>query len=313
MRGLGFDAEGKSLVFSLASPTRPEDVFVLDIDANRLTAWTRSEAGPVDSSKFVLPRSAQIPTFDSEALSTREIPALIYETAGSARHPVLIALNGGPGEQVRPGFEPWIQYLAVEMGYAVITPALRGSHGHGKAYAAAGEGSLREDAIKDIGALLAWLRGQHDLDARRVVVYGRGYGASLALATLVNYSDRLRGGIAVSGVSDFVEWLSTAPAGSQMQRRAQFGDEREPDMRAMLRRLSPLAAVDRITRPLLVVHGRNDREVPIAQSEELVAVARSRNVSVWYLIANDQGHEFGDKRAIDATLSTMAQFLESLP
>jgi dipeptidyl aminopeptidase/acylaminoacyl peptidase len=313
MRGLGFDAEGKNLVFSLAAPTRPEDAFVLNIAANSLTAWTRSEAGPLDSSKFVLPRSVKIPTFDREGMRAREVPAYVYETAGSARHPVLIALNGGPEEQVRPGFEPWIQYLAIELGYAIVTPALRGSRGYGKAYAAAGQGSLREDAIKDIGALLAWLRAQHDLDARRVVISGRGYGASLALAALVNYSDRLRGGIAVSGIGDFVEWLSTAPAGSQQQRRAQFGDEREPDMRAMLRRLSPLASVDRIQRPLLIVHGRNDREVPILQSEALVAVARSRNVPVWYLIANDQGHEFGDKRALDATFSTVAQFLETLP
>jgi dipeptidyl aminopeptidase/acylaminoacyl peptidase len=71
--------------------------------------------------------------------------------------------------------------------------------------------------------------------------------------------------------------------------------------------------VDRIQRPLLIVHGRNDREVPILQSEALVAVARSRNVPVWYQIANDQGHEFGDKRALDATFSTVAQFLETLP
>ena len=313
IHGLGFDADGKRLVFSMDAPNQPEDVFVFDIAANRLTPWTRSEVGPVDSAKFVLPRLVNVPTFDHDIGRGRGIPTYVYEGVGDGKRPVLLALEAGPEQEFRPGFDPWIQYLAHEQGYTVIVPNLRGSPGYGKGYVAAGLGFQREDAVKDIGALLVWMRAQHDLDAQRVTVYGRGYGAALALAALDNFPDRVRGGVALNGISDFVEWLDTLNPDIQTERRAEYGDERDLSMRAVLRRLSPISNIARITRPLLVVQGKNDREIPLAQSEELVAVARSRSIPVWYLIANDSGHEIRGTPAEESFLRVLAQFLGSLP
>ncbi|MFI4889479.1 MAG: prolyl oligopeptidase family serine peptidase [Steroidobacterales bacterium] len=313
MRGLSFDADARRLAFSLASPAQPGDAFVLDIATNSLAAWTHSETGPVDTAKFITPRLVHVPTFDRDGMRAREIPTYVYEPAAAGRHPVLIALEWGPERQFRPDFDPWIQYLVNEQGFAVVAPNLRGAPGYGKSYVAAGMGPAREDAIKDIGALLVWVRAQRDLDAPRLYVSGRGYGATLALAALVNYSDRVRGAVALSGISDLVEWLGGSGTAVQAQRRAQWGDERDLQTRAALRRLSPLTNVDRITRPLLVAHGKNDREVPAEQSDELVAAARSHNVAVWYLVANDQGHELAGKGAHDAFLRTFAQFLASQP
>jgi dipeptidyl aminopeptidase/acylaminoacyl peptidase len=313
MQGLHFDADSKRLAFSLAAPNQPDDVYVLDLATNRLSAWTHSEAGPVDSAKFVLPRLLNVPTFDRDASRAREIPTYLYVAAGLPRHPVLLDLESGPQEQFRPGFDPWIQYLVNELGYAVVAPNLRGSPGLGKGYLAAGRGALREDAVKDIGALLVWLRAQHDLDAQRVVVLGRGYGAALALATLATYPERVRGAVSLSGISDLVEWLGGLNADTQAERRAEFGDERDLGMRAVLRRLSPLSNLNRISRPLLVAHGKNDHEVPLAQSEELVAVARTRSIPVWYLVANDQGQNFRGTSAEELLLRTLTQFLGFVP
>ena len=129
---------------------------------------------------------------------------------------------------------------------------------------------LREDAVKDVGALLVWLGLQSGFDAKHVVVSGAGYGGYLALAALVNYSDRLRGGVDLAGITDFISFLSNTAPYRQNQRRAEYGDERDPDMRAFLRRISPLTNADRITRPLLVVHGKNDPRVPIGEAEQIV-------------------------------------------
>lgn len=317
LQGLAFDADSKQLVFTLDSPSQPGDAWVLDIGAMRVVPWTHSEAGPVASARFVAPRLVKIPTFDRDGLRTRAIPTYVYAPAAapatSARHPVLIALEGGPDEPFRPGFDPWIQYLVKERGYVVVAPALRGSPGFGKSWLAAGIGPLREDAIKDIGAVLVWLRAQRDIDAQRVVVSGRGLGGTLALDALVNFSDRVRGGVAQGAISDVVEWLGTMGADSQARLRAGFGDDRDLQMRASLRRLSPLANIERIKRPMLIAHGRHDREVPLSQSEQLVSVARSRNLPVWYLVANDEAHEFGGKEASDAFFATFAQFLGTVP
>ena len=123
----------------------------------------------------------------------------------------------------------------------------------------------------------------------------------------------MRGAISISGVSDFIEWLGGMNPDTQALRRAEFGDERDLAMRPVLRHLSPLSNLDRINRPLLVVHGKNDREVPLAQAEELVAVARSRSIPVWYLVVNDQGGKIRGSASEETFLRVFTQFLGSLP
>lgn len=309
---LSFDAEGNRLAFGFAAPNRPRDAYVFDIAANRLEVWTHSEAGAVDLVKFVTPRLAQYPTFDRTDGGSRQIPLYIYEPSTPGPHPVLISLHGGPESQFRPGFDPWLEFVVNELGFAVVAPNVRGSSGYGKTYLALDNGVLREDAVKDVGALLVWLGLQKAYDARHVVVSGGSYGGYLALATLVNFSDRLRGGVDVSGISDFISFLTNTAPYRQNQRRAEYGDERDPDMRAFLRRISPLTNAERITRPLLVVQGKNDPRVPASEAEQIVNRVRSKGGEVWYLQAADEGHGFKKKPNRDAYFRTFAQFLKSV-
>jgi dipeptidyl aminopeptidase/acylaminoacyl peptidase len=309
---LSFDADGKRLVFGFASANQPRDAYVLDVAANRLEPWTRSEAGPVDTSKFVVPRLAEFPTFDRVDGKSRQVPVYVYEPASSGAHPVLISLHGGPESQFRPGFDPWIQYVVNELGFAVIAPNVRGSSGYGKTYMALDNGMLREDAVKDVGAMLVWISLQKEFDAKHIVVSGGSYGGYLSLATLVNYGDRLRGGVDVSGIADFVTFLTNTAPYRQNLRRAEYGDERDLDMRGFLRRISPLTNADRITRPLLVVHGKNDPRVPLSEAEQIVNKLRAKGGEVWYLVAADEGHGYRKKPNREAYYETFAQFLSML-
>ncbi len=309
---LNFDAEDRRLAFGFAAPNQPRDAYVLEIAENRLQPWTRSEAGPVDLSKFVLPTLKAFPTFDRVDGKARQIPLYAYEPATPGPHPVLITLHGGPESQFRAGFDPWIQYVVNELGFAVIAPNVRGSSGYGKSYMALDNGMLREDAVKDVGAMLVWIDMQGSFDAKHVVVAGGSYGGYLSLATLVNYGDRLRGGVDVSGIADFVSFLSNTAPYRQNQRRAEYGDERDPGMRIFLRRISPLTNADRITRPLLVVHGKNDPRVPLSEAEQIVNKLRAKGREVWYLMATDEGHGYRKKQNRDAYYETFAQFLTVL-
>jgi dipeptidyl aminopeptidase/acylaminoacyl peptidase len=309
---LSFDTEGNRLAFGFETPKQPRDAYVLDIATNHLEAWTHSEAGAVDPAKFVMPRLTKFPTFDRTEGAERQIPVYIYEPSTSGPHPVLIVLHGGPESQFRPGFDPWLQYVVNELGYAVVAPNVRGSSGYGKSYLALDNGVLREDAVKDVGALLVWIGLQGAYDAKHVVVSGGSYGGYLALATMVNFGERLRGGVDVSGIADFVSFLSNTAPYRQNQRREEYGDERDPTMRAYLRRISPLTNVERISRPLLVVHGKNDPRVPLNEAEQIVFRLRNRGGEVWYLRAGDEGHGFRKKPNRDAYYTTFAQFLTSM-
>jgi len=309
---LSFDATATRLAFGFAAPNQPRDAYVLNVAENRLEPWTRSEAGAVDTAKFVLPRLTEFPTFDRVDGKARQVPVYVYEPASGGPHPVLISLHGGPESQFRPGFDPWIQYMVNELGFAVIAPNVRGSSGYGRTYMALDNGMLREDAVKDVGAMLVWIELQKDFDAKHVVVAGGSYGGYLSLATLVNYSDRLRGGVDVSGIADFVSFLTNTAPYRQNQRRAEYGDERDLEMRAFLRRISPLTNADRITRPLLVVHGKNDPRVPVSEAEQIVNKLRAKGGEVWYLLAADEGHGYRKKKNRDAYYETFAQFLMTL-
>ena len=307
---IAFDRGGKRLALSLESPQSPRDVFVLEVERNAVVRYTKSEAGPLDPLQFVPAELVRFPTFDRVDGKRREIPAFVYRPKTPGPHPVLIDIHGGPESQAVPSWNPFTQFLVREMGFTVITPNVRGSSGYGKTWLDLDNGEDREDSVKDIGALLVWIGAQRDLDARQVFVAGGSYGGYMSLASMVNYGDRLRGGIDVVGISNFVTFLESTSAYRRALRRSEYGDERLPKMRAFLQRISPLTNAARISKPLLVVQGLNDPRVPASESQQMVAKIRARGGEVWYLAAKDEGHGFKKKPNRDFYQKTIVTFLE---
>jgi dipeptidyl aminopeptidase/acylaminoacyl peptidase len=309
---IAFDPAGKRLGLSLESPQSPRDVYVVEVEHNTVARWTKSEAGPVDPLQFAAAELVRFPTFDRTNGKNRQIPAFVYRPKGMAGpRPVYIDIHGGPEGQSVPTFSPFTQFLVREMGFVVIQPNVRGSSGYGKTYLNLDNGEDREDSVKDIGALLVWIGAQKDLDAMNVFVAGGSYGGYMSLASLVHFGDRLRGGIDVVGISNFVTFLESTSAYRRNLRRPEYGDERLPKMRAYLQRISPLTNAARISKPLLVVQGLNDPRVPASESQQMVAKIRGRGGEVWYLAAKDEGHGFRKKANRDFYQKTIVTFLET--
>jgi dipeptidyl aminopeptidase/acylaminoacyl peptidase len=307
-----FDRTGHRLAMSAESAQSPRDVYVYDLGRSALERWTRSEVGPVEVSTFAPAELVRYPTWDRLNGKQRMISAYLYRPRTGGPFPVLIDIHGGPESQYRPGWGPFIQFLVNELGYAVIAPNVRGSSGYGKTFLKLDNGVLREDAVKDIGSLLVWIGLQPVFDRERVAVMGGSYGGYMSLASLAAYGDRLRGGVDLVGISNFVSFLTNTSAYRRDLRRAEYGDERDPKMRAFLSRISPLNNVAAIRRPLLVVQGLNDPRVPASESQQMVWRIRSNGGEVWYLAAKDEGHGFRKKTNRDAYLETTAQFLSKL-
>jgi len=307
---IAFDRTGKRLALSLESPQSPRDVFVVELERNSLVRYTKSEAGPVDPLQFVPAELVRYPTFDRANGKNRQIAAFVFRPRTPGPHPVYIDIHGGPESQYTPGFNAFTQFLVRELGFTVIAPNVRGSTGYGKSFMNLDNGEDREDSVKDIGALLVWIGLQKDLDAKSVFVAGGSYGGYMSLASMVNFSDRLRGGIDVVGISNFVTFLESTSAYRRDLRRPEYGDERLPRTRGYLQRISPLTNAQRIAKPLLVVQGLNDPRVPATESQQLVAKIRARGGEVWYLAAKDEGHGFRKKSNRDFYQRTIVTFLE---
>jgi dipeptidyl aminopeptidase/acylaminoacyl peptidase len=308
-----FDHTGRRLAMSVDSSTTPRDVWVYDLDHNSVSRWTHSEAGPIDPATLVTPALVRYPTWDRVGGHPRMLSAYVYQPAHpGGPTPVVINIHGGPEAQYRPEWDPFVQFLVNELGYSVIAPNVRGSSGYGKTFLALDNGVLREDAVRDIGSLLVWIGVQPGFDRERVAVMGGSYGGYMALASLVTYGERLRGGIDLAGISNFVTFLGNTAGYRRDWRRTEYGDERDPNMRAFLERISPLTNAVRIRKPLLVAAGLNDPRVPVSEAEQLVWGVRSSGGQVWYLVAKDEGHGFVKKVNRDAYLLTAASFLQML-
>jgi len=318
---LACDRDSRRLAVSLETAQSPQDVHVYTLDTAAgtttppqvtLARWTQSEIGPLQPAKFAAAQLVQFPTWDQVGSQPRMIPAFLYKPQTPGPHPVLIDIHGGPESQHRPGWSSFRQYLVSELGYAVVAPNVRGSSGYGRGYLQLDDGMLREDSVRDIGALLVWIGLQGDLDRSRVVVAGGSYGGYMALASMVHYGDRLAGGIDTVGISNFVSFLTNTADYRRDLRRAEYGDERDPRMRAHLQAISPLTNAAAIRKPLLIVQGLNDPRVPASESEQMMNTVRARGGEVWYLAAKDEGHGFRKKANSDVYRATMVAFLRKL-
>jgi len=259
--------------------------FTYDIRSGELEQWV---GGDISESDVPAPRLIHYPTFDSVDGGPRLIPAFVYPGVGEGPRPVVISIHGGPEAQarIRPA------QASQREGITVITPNVRGSTGYGRTFASLDDQYLRENSVRDIGALLDWVAAQPDLDASRVAVMGGSYGGYMVLASLVHFSPQIQCGIDIVGVSNFVTFLENTAEYRRDLRRAEYGDERIPEMRAFLERIAPLNNAERITSRLMVVQGANDPRVPVTESRQMVERVAANGLDVAYIEGANEGHGF---------------------
>lgn len=309
--GLKFNPDGSRLALVINTSRTPNDVYAWETATGKLTRWTESETAGLATDNFTEPELIQYPTFDSSSGRPRMIPAFYYRPLGTKPpYPVIIICHGGPESQFLPDFAPLTQYYCNELGVAVIFPNVRGSSGYGKEYVKLDDWEKREDAVKDVGALLDWIAGNPHLDARRVAMSGGSYGGYMALAVMVHYADRLCGGVDLCGISNFVTFLENTAEYRRDLRRVEYGDERIPAIREFLNRISPLTNASAIRKPLFIIQGKNDPRVPVTEAEQIVNAVRRNGIEVWYLLADDEGHGFQKKKNRDFYNQAYILFLE---
>ena len=304
---LSWHNDDKHLAFGLSSGTIPGDIYSIEIGSAKLQRWT-------NSSRPDTPESPKAEQIEWKSFDGKLIPGFLYRPPPTfqGRRPVIISAHGGPNSQFRPSFRGSDNYFTFEIGAVMIYTNIRGSNGYGKAFLESDNGYLRQDSIKDIGALLDWIRDQPELDPNQVLIRGQSYGGYVALSVAADYCDRVRGAISISGPSNLVTYLQKTDLSRQDRRRAEYGDERDPKMREYLESIAPFYKADRVKKPLLVIQGRYDTRVDFSESEQMVAAVRKFGTPVWYLLALDEGHDFGSARNIHFFLCTQAFFVRGI-
>lgn len=302
--GTTFSPDGRQVGFTFNGATSPADAWSFDVDSLALTRWTEAEVGGLNADGFVTPT---LFTYPNDA--GMDIPAFKYVPEGDGPHPVIIQIHGGPEGQSRPGFSSTYQYWASELGVAVLVPNVRGSSGYGKSYVSMDNGLNRKRSVEDIGALLDWIETQPNLDKDRVLVYGGSYGGYMVLASMIDYGDRLAGGVNIVGISDFKTFLLNTKGYRRDLRRVEYGDERDPEIAAFFEEISPLRNAAKINKPIFIIQGYNDPRVPYTESEQILTAVKENDVEAWFLMAMDEGHGFRKKSNRDFQREAVTVFL----
>lgn len=281
---------GAEVAFTFWSPRVFGDVYSVTAATGAVERWTESEVGTFDPATLPDPELVTWKSFDGLVLT-----GVLYRPPARFRgpRPVILNIHGGPAgpsARERPRYQGRSAYFLNELGVAILYPNVRGSYGFGKAFSKLDDGMKRGDTIKDIGALLDWIAADPALDRSRVMVTGVSYGGFMTYAVAEAYGDRLRCAFAASGISDFITYFRNTDTARVEDRRAEYGDERLPEVRDFLTRISPASGAARLRIPLLIAHGLKDSRVPVDQAQAMAAAARANGVPVWLTLYTDEGH-----------------------
>src|SRR5262245_51675959 len=272
---------GSAVAVEFAGARTARDVFALDLKATHFERWTFSEIGGANLESLPDAEIIEWKSFDG-----LRIPGVLYRPASrfTGPRPVMINVHGGPERHERPRMLGRSNYFRNEMGIAIIYPNIRGSNGFGKTYEHLDDGRKREDAVKDIGALLDWIAASPEFDKTRVMITGSSYGGYITLASSIAYGDRLRCAFAGFGLSDFAAFLDGTDPSRRRDRLLEYGDPSDPDTRAFLKSISPLTRASELKIPLFMAQGARDTRVPLNQAETMVKAVRANQTPVWYVI-----------------------------
>ena len=305
--GARFTKDNQTIFFNQSTAQSASDVYQLNIKTAKIERWTESELGEMQPSDMSVPKFIEWKSFDDLKISGFYYPA---SPKFKGKRPVIIMIHGGPEGQSMASFLDSNNFYTSEMGVSLVYPNVRGSSGFGKTYLEKDNGFLREDSVKDIGALLDWIAKQPEVDKDKIMIMGRSYGGYMTLATAFHYADRIKCSVDIVGISNFNTFLKNTEEYRRDLRRAEYGDERDSKMAAFFDKTAPLNNTDKIKKPMFIIQGTNDPRVPVSEAMQMRDKLKTQGNTVWYLEAKDEGHAFKKKANIDYVRLAIIRFMQ---
>jgi len=280
---LAWSPDSATLAFTAQSPTIPPGLWTWDAGTRAATSLFQPTAagGLIDFELVEWSGLGDMPIPGWFARPTTPAP--------SGGHPAVVWVHGGPASQTRPTYRADMQLL-LSHGYAVLMPNIRGSTGYGRAAMESDDVEKRADCLQDLAAGHAWLAAQPGIDPSRIGIMGQSYGGWVVLAAITLQPELWRAAIDYYGIADFVTLLEHTGPWRREHRAREYGFPGTDD--ALFQQISPIHHVDRVTAPLLVLHGDRDPRVPMEESDQFSHALEQRQKKVRYERFTYAGHGF---------------------
>jgi dipeptidyl aminopeptidase/acylaminoacyl peptidase len=294
-----YDAARDKYVVRVDSPTDGPAYALVDL-ASKHAGWIGAEYMGLKPADISPVRAIAFSAHDGFALS-----GYLTTPRGKAEKalPLVVLVHGGPAVRDGPGFDWWSQALA-SRGYAVLRVNYRGSGGLGWAYQAAGFGEWGRKMQTDLSDGVRYLAGRGLVDPKRVCIAGASYGGYAALAGATLESGMYRCAASVAGPSDLakmIHWFKGAEVSGAAAAGQRYWSRYMGPLES-LDQISPAKHADKVTVPILLIHGKDDTVIAYQQSQIMAdALARA-----------GKPFEFVTLKAEDHWLSRGATRLEML-
>ncbi len=280
-----WSAGPKSMIaWTMATPDRPAELFVRRGDkTEQLTTLN----------PFLLdekPR-ATVEPFTFKSFDQTEVEGFLTRPRGqteTSKHPLIVAIHGGPHGQQGPAFNAKAQVYAAR-GWATLMVNFRGSTGYGQKFADAifkdQNGGEAKDVLAGVDAALErypWI------DASRLGIEGGSYGGQLT-NWIITQTDRFKAAIPLASIANLVSFNYMAYYHDYLA--VEFGSyPHENGLLDLLWERSPIRYVAKVKTPTLLLHGENDNDVPIAEAEQFYIALKDVGVETVLVRYPREGH-----------------------
>ena len=304
----GLRVGGSTVVAVAGSPTDVPFLVAFDpVTLEPTGVLQRPSTTTIDPAWIARPESIAFPS-----TGDRTAYALYYPPTNpdvtppeDARPPLVVMSHGGPTANASTALDLHIQLLT-SRGIAVVDVDYGGSSGYGRAYRRQLDGAWGVVDVDDCVAAALFLAERGDVDPDRLAIQGGSAGGYTTLAALA-FRDTFAAGISLFGIGD----LETL-ARDTHKFESRYTDRLVgpyPAMAERYRLRSPVHYLDEVSCPVLVLQGLEDKVVPPAQAEALVAALAANGIPFAYRAFEGEGHGFRGEAALRATMEAQLGFL----
>jgi dipeptidyl aminopeptidase/acylaminoacyl peptidase len=292
-------ADSTAVAFSASTATDPGNVFVSRADDER--ALTDLNRELLDEIEVTVPECLKI-----EGSGGVAVDGWFLRGRGRGRRPTILEIHGGPHSLYGNAFFHEFQVLAGR-GFNVLYSNPRGSRGYGEQFCSEIGGAWGELDYQDLMAAVDAVIDRPDVDASRLGVAGGSYGGYMT-NWIVGHTDRFKAAVTMRCLSSFLSFYGTSDIGTFFAERELLGQPNEQLERYL--RMSPISYVDRVTTPLLILHGEQDLRCPLEQAEQWFVALRRQGKVAEFVRFPEESHNMSRSGRPDRRILRLERILE---
>jgi len=279
---LDVDGGGDRIVFSATAPTDPGDIFAASADGSDERRLSNVNADIIGQLELAAPEHLEIVGADGQPIDGWLLPG-----RGRGKRPLVLEIHGGPHALYGNAFFHEFQVLAAQ-GYHVLYTNPRGSRGYGERFCGEIAGAWGNLDYRDLMASVDLVVQRPEVDAERLGVAGGSYGGFMT-NWIVGHTDRFKAAVTMRCLSNFLSFYGTSDIGPWFGERELAGSPRDHMERYW--QLSPLAYVEQVTTPILILHGEQDLRCPQEQAEQWFVSLRRLGKTAEFVRFPEESHD----------------------